>query len=97
MIRAKWVKGRAIPEEDVDWPDGTVVYVSCSLVPDSDTSGLADQFDDAESVAKWLAWYESLEPLVYAPGEEAEIEAARRQVADYSRQNIDRCIEGVFE
>ena len=97
MIRAKWVNGRAIPEEAVDWPDGTVVYVSRTALPEHDQTDLASQDDDPKSVAAWLEWYDSLEPLVYAPGEEAEIEARRQQVEDYTRRKMDRRIEGVFE
>lgn len=97
MIRAKWVNGRAIPEDEIDWPEGTIVYVSRTPLPDGDATDLANQDDDLTSVAAWLEWYDSLEPLVYAAGEEAEIEAQRRQVGDYTLQNMEQQIDGVFE
>lgn len=97
MIRAIWSNGRFVPDDDVNLPEGTVVYVSREPLRESDAADLANQDDDPESVAAWLAWYDGLEPLVYAPGEEADIEGRRQQVADYSRQNMDRRIEGVFE
>lgn len=84
------MNGRAIPEEDVDWPEGSVVFVSRAPLPQGEAADLARQENDPESVAQWLAWYDSLEPLVYAPGEEAEIDRSRQQIADYSRQNTDR-------
>lgn len=97
MIRAKWVNGRVIPEEEIDWPEGTVVYVSRTRPTEGDATDLAMQDNDPESVAAWLAWYNSLEPLVYAAGEETEIEAGRRHVGDYTRQNMEQRLAGVFE
>lgn len=97
MIRAKWINGQLIPEGEIDWPEGTVVYVSREPTSEADESDLAEQKDDPASIAAWLAWYDSLEPLVYAPGEEAEIEAARKERAEYSRKAMNQGISGVFE
>ena len=34
MIHATWMNGRAIPEQQVDWPDGSVVYLSRTPLPE---------------------------------------------------------------
>ena len=85
MIHATWMNGRAIPEQQVDWPDGSVVYLSRTPLPEGDTLEIADQNDDLVAVTSWLKWYDALDPLVYAPGEEAEIDAARQNIADESQ------------
>ena len=56
----------------------------------------ADQAEDwsnaPEAIADWLAWYDSLEPLVFTPEEEADLRDWRRRVKEYT---IDRMNEGI--
>ena len=70
MIRARWTNGRLLPEEAVSWPEGTVLYVSETPLG---AAGHADEStaETPESIRRWLEWYDSLEPLVFTPEEEA--------------------------
>jgi hypothetical protein len=97
MIRAKRKNGQIIPEEPVDWPDGCDVFVSRTSLPELVGAAEDLQADDPESVARWLEWYDSLEPLIFTPQEEAEIAACRQQVKEYTLENTERDIDGVFQ
>jgi hypothetical protein len=75
-IHAVWKNGHIVPMQPVDWPEGTTLAVEPieeALVthPESDVLG-----DDPASIARWLTWFDSLEPLQFTPQEEAEWQAA---------------------
>ncbi len=45
----------------------------------------------------WLEWYDSLEPLVFEPGEEKAIEGMRRAIREKSSAGLATVLEGLFE
>ncbi|MCE2797873.1 MAG: hypothetical protein ACK5A1_04135 [Planctomyces sp.] len=45
----------------------------------------------------WLEWYDSLEPLVFEPGEEEAIEGMRRAIREKSSAGLATVLEGLFE
>jgi hypothetical protein len=70
-IRAIWKHGEIIPTQPVDWPDGTTLTVEpieepCAVESEGDLLG-----SDPDSIARWLAWFDTLEPLEFTPEEEA--------------------------
>ncbi|MGA7499374.1 MAG: hypothetical protein WBX00_21800, partial [Isosphaeraceae bacterium] len=68
-----------------------------SLVTDPEGDLLGD---DPASIARWLAWFDSLEPLSFTPEEEAAWEAARRERRDWEKSRFDERAErlkGMFE
>jgi hypothetical protein len=76
---AIWKDGQIVPTQPVDWPDGTALAVEPIEEPqeaelEGDLMG-----DDPSSIARWLAWYDSLEPLIFTAEEEAAWRAARRE------------------
>ena len=82
-IHAVWKNGQIIPTQPVDWPEGTALVVESteeSLMTDLEGDLLGD---DPASIACWLAWFDSLEPLDFTPEEEAAWEAARRERRDW--------------
>jgi hypothetical protein len=99
-IHAIWKDGRIVPSQTVDWPDGTPLTVepivqSQSAEPEGDLMG-----DDPASIARWLAWYDSLEPLTFTAQEEAAWQAARREARDWDKSRFDQRAEqlkGMFE
>lgn len=97
MIKARWINGQAVPDEQVSWPEGSVVYLSRMPMSDETVASSPPQADDPASVAEWLKWYDSLQPLIFFEGEEAEIDRMRKQIADHSRQNMTSVAEGLFE
>src|SRR3954462_4087196 len=99
-IHAIWKDGRIVPNQPVDWPDGTALTVApigdAPLAePEGNLLG-----DDPESIGRWLAWYDSLEPLVFTPEEEAAWQAARRERRDWEKSRFDeraQQLKGLFE
>lgn len=93
-IHAIWKDGRIVPTQPVDWPDGTALSVepleqSSAAVPEEDLTG-----DDPTAISRWLTYFDALPPLRMAAAEEAEWQAARRQMKDYTVTRMrDRSVE----
>jgi hypothetical protein len=59
------------------------------------------QCDDAwlntpEAIADWLKWFDSLEPLIMTPEEEADTEAWLKKFSDYGTAKMHRRVEDLF-
>lgn len=86
-IKATWKHGQLIPCEAVDWPEGCDVLVEPILSPPLRIGMDESEWgDDPQSIADWIAWSASLEPLELTPEEEA---AMARFDAEQSRFNIE--------
>jgi hypothetical protein len=88
-IHAVWKNGQIVPTQPVDWPEGTALAVEPigeSLVTDPNGDLLGD---DPASIARWLAWFDSLEPLNFTPEEEEAWQAARRERRDWEKSRFD--------
>ena len=85
-IKATWINGQILPTEPVDWPEGSELLVE--PVASSEKIGLeeADWRDDSQSIADWLAWVDTIEPLLLNNDKRAEMERYR---AEQRRFNID--------
>lgn len=85
-IRATWTKGRIVPAEPVDWPEGSELLVE--PVRSEEKIGMTEEEwrDDPESIADWMAWVDTIQPMIWAPGEQEEYERYR---AEHRRFNID--------
>jgi hypothetical protein len=79
-IHAIWKDGRIIPTQPVDWPDGTTLTVEPveELRETESEGGLLG--NDPAAIARWTASYDALPPLRMSASEEAEWQAARRDV-----------------
>jgi hypothetical protein len=86
--------GRVVLKTPVDWLEGTSVEVTL-VQPASNKIGMTedDWRTDPESIAKWLKWYDSLEPLEFTPQEEADQAAWRQKVKEYDIAKSQRRIE----
>lgn len=85
MIKAVVRNGRIEPEEPLEWPDGTVVQV---LAPtDSDVEEGWD--NSPEGIAKWLARYQSLEPLVLTEEEVTIIEGKTQEQKEWEEKHYE--------
>jgi hypothetical protein len=83
-IHAIWKDGRIVPTQPVDWPDGTTLVVEPiegprAAEPEGD---LLD--DDPVSIARWIASFDALPPMKMSAAEEAEWQAARREMKDHT-------------
>jgi hypothetical protein len=97
-IRATWKNGQIIPDEPVDWPEGCRLLVEPNPAQDETSETSADDWSDSpEAIADWLAWYDSLEPLIFTPEEQTNLEAWRRTIKEYTIANMNQGIEGLFE
>ena len=99
-IHAIWKNGQIVPTQPVDWPDGTALAVEPIAEP-LETDSPGDLLgDDPQSIARWLAWLASLEPLSFSPEEEAALQSARQQRRDWEKARFDERAErlkGLFE
>ena len=83
-IKATWTNGQVILEDHPNWPEGRQLVVL--ELPQPEPTGIPDEdrSNTPEAVADWLKWYDTLEPLVFSPDEEADTEAWLKRVNDYS-------------
>jgi hypothetical protein len=99
-VHAIWKNGQIVPTQPVDWPEGTALAVEPIeqlLGGDSQGDLLGD---DPESIARWLAWFDSLEPLNFTPEDEAAWLAARQDRRDWEKSQFDNRADrltGIFE
>jgi hypothetical protein len=73
-----------------DWPEGTQLLVE-PMTPEAVANAAEDmQANDPESIAKWLEWYGSLEPLEMTPEEEAAWHADRQAQKEFEKANFNK-------
>ena len=90
-IRGRVAGGRIELPAPADWPDGTEVEVR----PIGDTVGLTEDGwpETPEEIEVWLRWYDSLEPLILTPEDEARIAAARKAQREFELATWDEQAE----
>jgi len=99
-IQAIWKNGQIVPTQSVDWPEGTTLTVEpieaeLAAEPEGDLLG-----DDPVSIARWLAWFDSLEPLQFSSDEENALQIARQERRDWEKSRFNERAErlkGIFE
>ncbi|MBI1830390.1 MAG: hypothetical protein HYR84_02955 [Planctomycetes bacterium] len=97
MLKGTIQDGQVVLPQPANLPDGTPVTVlthehSGSLgIPDDEWP------TDPDGIAQLLARMDRVEPFDMTLEEEAEIEAWRQKVKEYTLANQDRRIEGLFE
>jgi hypothetical protein len=96
-IHAVWKNGQIVPTQPVDWPEGTALAVEPleGLVEAESQGDLLG--DDDASIARWLAWFDTLEPLDFTPEEEAAWQAARRERRDLEKSRFNERAERLKE
>ena len=92
-VRAIWTKGRILPSEPVDWPDGSELLVE--PVSTKARIGLdeSEWTDDAAALADWEAWIHTIEPLELTEEEERDMERYREQVRQFNLEAVRRQME----
>jgi hypothetical protein len=77
-IRGRYIGGKIVPDSRPDWPEGTEVEVRPATDDDDPPGTVGPVWDNSpQGIADWLAWYESLEPLILTPEDEERIRSAR--------------------
>lgn len=87
-IRATWTKGQIVPAEPVNWPEGSQLLVE--PVPPSEKIGLdeSEWRDDAEALADWEAWINTIEPLEYSEEERASLARYREEFRRFNLEAV---------
>ena len=96
-IHGHWQDGRVILDQPARWAEGLRLVV-CEL----DETGLRtncdeivgmteeQQGDDPQSIARWLAKFDSIPPLEMSADEEAAMWAWQKQVGDYTTNGVSQ-------
>jgi hypothetical protein len=94
-IKGIYKNGQIELKRSANWPEGTEVVVK--PVPHDETFGIREEdwSDTPEAIAEWLRWYDSLEPLIMTPEEEAEWQAARQAQKDFEKANFEKRSERI--
>ena len=92
-IRATWTKGKIVPAEPVDWPEGSELLVE--PVPRGEKIGLTedDPGDDPDSIAAWVAAVEKLEPMIWEEGEREAYENYRKASREFNIEAVRKQME----
>ena len=77
-IKATWTNGRILPSEPVDWPEGCELLVEPAAPAEKIGLDESEWRDDAESIAAWVAWVDSIEPPVLSDTERRNGSLPRR-------------------
>ena len=92
-IKATWTNGKIVPVGPVDWPEGSELLVQPVVA--SGKIGLEEsEWDEsAEAIADWEAWLPTIEPMVWAEGEEEEYERWRAKVKEFNIEAVRKQME----
>lgn len=96
VIKSFVKNGRIELAAPADWPEGCKVLIKPE--PDSPIVMMTEeeQGDDPESVARWLAAFDALPPLQMTSQEEADWQAWRQKVKDYTIEAVRRQMQEGF-
>jgi hypothetical protein len=92
--------GSVVLDASAEWPNGCRVVVQPLREQEVLGMGEEDWSDTPEAIAEWLHWYDSLEPLLMSPEEEAECQAARKAQKEYELLKFEertKRIEELFQ
>src|SRR5208283_2071899 len=92
-ITGTFKNGQIVPNQPAEWPEGTTVRIEPIPAPteieepDREKLGMTEeeQTDDPESVARWIAAFDSIPPLQMTPEEEVEWQAARQAQKEFEK------------
>lgn len=92
-IRATWTNGHIVLDEPVDWPEGSQLLVA--PVPAADKIGLdeSEWRDDPQSIAEWIAWVDTIQPLTLTDAERAEMDRYRAEQRRFNIEAVRRQME----
>ena len=100
-IRGTYKNGQVILDgpPPADWPDGAEVRLELvdPVSEDEDPDGLLGT--DPASIARWLAWYESLKPFRMSDEEDAEFRRVLQEQKEWELANWEarsKKVRGLF-
>jgi hypothetical protein len=95
-LTGTWKEGQIILDEAADWPEGCRVSVE-PILGEVEAIGITEEQwpRTPESIAEWLAWFDSIEPIEMTPEEEAEWQAALAAQKAYEIAKFDTDLSAV--
>jgi hypothetical protein len=90
-IRATWTNGQIVPSGPVSWPEGCALNVE-PVRSNNEKLGLTEEEwkDDPESIAEWLAWVDTIQPLILTDEERADMERYREEQRRFNIEAVRR-------
>jgi hypothetical protein len=82
-VEGTYKDGRIWLDGPTDWPEGCRVLIEPMPAPERIGTNEEDWADTPEAIEDWIRWYDTLEPLVLTPEEEAEWRTARKAQKEY--------------
>ena len=99
-IKATWKHGHIVPDEPVDWPEGSRLRVEPDHLLEMNGMTEEDQGDDPEAIERWIAEFDAIPPLQMTREEEDQWQAARRAQKEFEKgqfnQQADQ-LQGMWE
>jgi hypothetical protein len=96
MPKGTFRNGQVQWDHAPDWPEG-FRFQAVPLTEEEQIGLTEEEWDDSpEGIAAWLHWYDSLEPIIMTPEEEADLAAWRQKVKEYAISKMDQRIEELF-
>jgi hypothetical protein len=90
-IKATVRNGRIEPDSPLDLPEGAKLLVFPE--PDANANGDDDEADTPETIAKWLAWYDTLEPLILTDEERRAWDERRAAQKEWEQEHFEERAE----
>jgi hypothetical protein len=92
VIHGTYLDGKIVPDSIPQWGNGTRVVM--------ELENQADQGNDPDSIARWIAWYDALEPLILTADDEERMALARKEQREFELANWEsrsRMLENLFQ
>ena len=83
-LTGTWKDGQIVLDQPAGWPEGCRVTVRPGEFQEVYGIAEEEQSDDPEAIARWLAEFDAIPPWQMTAEEEAEWQAARQAVKDYT-------------
>ena len=99
MINGAVVLDRPPQSEKWEGQDVTILLGKTNEFVEENEINSLDQSDDPESIERWIAALDAMQPLIFTPEEEAEREKDRRERREFELATWEsecRKIEGLF-
>src|SRR5688500_14544165 len=92
-VKATWINGQIVPAEPVNWPEGSPLLVAPA--PATEKLGLTEEEwrDDPASIAEWVAWVDTIQPLILTDEERADMERYRAEQRRFNIEAVRRQME----
>ena len=83
-LTGTWKNGQVVLDEPADWLEGCRVVVTPGKSPEVHGMPEEKQSNEPEAIARWLAEFDAIPSWQMTAQEEAEWQAARQAVKDYT-------------